>query len=85
VQQIGNYEFWTFDVEGRRVASRERFPGRPRMGLEVSSNGELLYIYNAGSTIDVYDAETYEFLRTVTFNADMTGFLMIPEGTGPRT
>ncbi len=84
VQRIGNYEFWTFDVEGRRVLSRERFAGRPRMGLEVSSNGELLYIYNAGSTIDVYDAESYEYLRTVTFDADMTSFVMIPEGTGPR-
>ncbi len=84
VQQIGNYEFWTFDLEGRRVESRERFAGRPRMGLEVSSNGELLYIYNAGSTIDVYDAESYEFIRTVTFDADMTSFVMIPEGTGPR-
>ena len=85
VQRIGNYEFWTFDLEGRRVESRERFPGRPRMGLEVSSNGELLYIYNAGSTIDVYDADSYEFLRTVTFDADMTSFVMIPEGTGPRS
>ena len=84
VQQIGNYEFWTFDVEGQRVESRQRFPGRPRMGLEISSNGELLYIYNAGSTIDIYDADSYEFIRTVTFDADMTDFLMIPEGTGPR-
>ena len=84
VQQIGNYEFWTFDIEGRRVESRQRFPGRPRMSLEISSNGELLYIYNAGATIDVYDAATYEFLRTVTFDADMTSFVMIPEGTGPR-
>ena len=84
VQQIGNYEFWTFDIEGRRVESRQRFPGRPRMGLEISSNGELLYIYNAGATIDVYDADTYQLLRTVTFDADMTSFVMIPEGTGPR-
>ena len=84
VQQIGNYEFWTFDVEGQRVESRQRFPGRPRMGLEISSNGELLYIYNAGSTIDVYDAGSYEFLRTIAFDADMTSFVMIPEGTGPR-
>ena len=82
VQQIGNYEFWTFDLEGRRVENRERFAGRPRMGLEVSSNGELLYIYNAGATIDVYDADSYEFIRTVTFDADMTSFVMIPEGTG---
>ena len=84
VQQIGNYEFWTFDVEGQRVESRQRFPGRPRMSLEVSSNGEFLYIYNAGATIDIYDADSYEFIRTVTFDADMTDFLMIPEGTGPR-
>ena len=84
VQQIGNYEFWTFDVEGRRVESRQRFAGRPRMGLEISSNGELLYIYNAGSTIDVYDADSYEFVRTVAFDADMTSFVMVPEGTGPR-
>ena len=83
VQQIGNYEMWTFDLEGRRVESRQRFAGRPRMSLEVSSNGELLYIYNAGSTIDVYDADTYEFLRTVAYDADMTSFIMIPEGTGP--
>ena len=83
VQQIGNYEFWTFDLEGRRVESRQRFAGRPRMSLEVSSNGELLYIYNAGGTIDVYDADTYEFLRTVAYDADMTSFIMIPEGTGP--
>ena len=85
VQQIGNYEFWTFDVEGRRVESRQRFAGRPRMGLDISSNGELLYIYTAGASIDVYDADSYEFLRTVAFDADMTGFLMIPEGTGPRS
>ena len=82
VQQIGNYEFWTFDLDGRRVENRQRFAGRPRMGLEVSSNGELLYIYNAGATIDVYDADSYEFIRTVTFDADMTSFVMIPEGTG---
>ena len=83
VQQIGNYEFWTFDLEGRRVESRHRFAGRPRMGLAVSSNGELLYVYNAGATIDVYDAGTYEKLRTVAYDADMTEFLMIPEGVGP--
>lgn len=82
VQEIGNYEFWTFDLQGRRVESRHRFPGRPRMALEVSSNGELLYVYNAGATIDVYDADTYELLRTVVYEADMTDFVMIPEGMG---
>ena len=38
-QQVGNYEFWTYDLEGRRVAQRTQFRGRPRMGLTPSSNG----------------------------------------------
>ena len=76
--EIGFYEFWTFDLEGRRVASRVEFPGRPRMSLLPSSNGELLYIYNAGNTIDVYDADTHELLRTVWLDADMTRFLLVP-------
>ena len=77
--EIGFYEFWTFDLEGRRVESRVEFPGRPRMALQPSSNGELLYIYNAGNTIDVYDAETHELLRTVWLDADMTRFILVPE------
>ena len=76
--EIGFYEFWTFDLEGRRVESRVEFPGRPRMSLVPSSNGELLYIYNAGNTIDVYDADTHELLRTVWLDADMTRFLLVP-------
>ncbi len=76
--EIGLYEFWTFDVEGRRVERRVEFPGRPRMALQPSSNGELLYIYNAGNTIDVYDAETLEPLRTVWLDADMTRFILVP-------
>ena len=76
--EIGFYEFWTFDLEERRVESRVEFPGRPRMALQPSSNGELLYIYNAGNTIDVYDAETHELLRTVWLDADMTRFVLVP-------
>lgn len=76
--QIGFYEFWTFDLEGRRVESRVEFPGRPRMAMVPSSNGELLYIYNAGNTIDVYDADTHDLLRTVWLDADMTRFILVP-------
>ncbi len=80
--EIGSYQFWTFDLEGRRVESRVEFPGRPRMSLLPSSNGELLYVYNAGNTIDVYDAATHELLRTVWLDADMTRFLLVP-GSAP--
>jgi WD40 repeat protein len=77
-QQIGDYEVWTFDLENRRVASRRSFPGRPRMSLQPSSNGRFLYIYNAGNTIDVYDAESFDFVRTVELDADMTAFVVLP-------
>lgn len=75
---IGRYEFWEFDLPGERVAKRVPFDGRPRMSLHVSADGESLYVYRAGNTIDVYDAETFELLRTVEFDADMLGTVVIP-------
>jgi hypothetical protein len=50
------------------------------MGLQVSADGLKLYIHVAGNTIDVYDSSTFEFLRTVTFDEDMTGVAVIPQG-----
>ena len=78
--EIGRYEFWEFDLVNRRVAQRVPFTGRPRMGLQVSADGQKLYIHVAGNTIDVYDSSTFEFLRTVTFDEDMTGVAVIPQG-----
>jgi hypothetical protein len=79
LSQIGRYEFWEFDIPGQRVLRRQPFRGRPRMGLRVSADGSKLYVYVAGPTIDVYDARTFEFLRTVTFDEDMAmGVAVIP-------
>ena len=77
-QEVGNYQFWEFDLEGRRVERKVQFDGRPRMGLIPSSNGRLLYIYNAGNTIDIYDAATFQHLRQVELDADMTAFVLLP-------
>ncbi len=76
-QDIGRYEFWKFDLEGRKLAGRAEFKGRPRMSLKTSSNGKVLYIYNAGETIDLWDAETYRYLRTITLEGDMTSELFV--------
>lgn len=77
LQQIGRYEFWAFDLEAKKLLNRTPFEGRPRMSLKVSSNGKLLYIFNAGATIDVYEAATYKYLRTVQMDADQTTTLFI--------
>jgi hypothetical protein len=77
MQQIGRYEFWAFDVAQKKLLGRTTFEGRPRMALRVSSNGRLLYIFQAGATIDVYDAASYKLLRTIEMNADQTTNLFI--------
>jgi hypothetical protein len=76
-EEIGRYEFWKFDLEHRKFAGRTEFRGRPRMGLKTSSNGKILYIYVAGNTIDLYDADTYQYLRTITLDGDMTTELFV--------
>ncbi|MGH9255778.1 MAG: YncE family protein [Vicinamibacterales bacterium] len=77
MQQIGRYEFWAFDVQQKKLVSRTPFDGRPRMALRVSSNGRLLYVFQAGATIDVYDVASYKRLRTIEMNADQTTNLFI--------
>ena len=77
LQQIGRYEFWAFDLEQKKLINRTEFAGRPRMALRVSSNGKLLYIYQAGATIDVYEAASYRYLRTIEMTADQTTSLFI--------
>ena len=81
---VGRYEFWTIDLEQRKITSRAEFAGRPRMALKTSSNGKLLYIYQAGHTIDLYDAATYKYLRTIELDGDVTtGFFVVPrQATG---
>lgn len=83
-RDIGNYYFWTFDLENKRVEKKVEFKGRPRMGLTASSNGQLLYIHTAGSTIDLYRTSDFQKVGTVTLAADMTSFvLMPPQGPAP--
>ncbi len=84
LQQIGRYEFWTFDLEQKKLLNRIDFAGRPRMALRVSSNGKLLYIFSAGATIDVYEAATFKYLRTIEMNADQTTNLFVLPRSDPR-
>jgi DNA-binding beta-propeller fold protein YncE len=78
LQTIEDYELWTFDLESYRVISRTPFKGRPRMGMRVSSSGQVIYIHTAGNTIDLHDATTFAKLRTIELDGDMTGFVLVP-------
>jgi DNA-binding beta-propeller fold protein YncE len=82
--EVGNYQFWTFDLESRRVLGKTEFPGRPRMGLIVSSNGTQLYITTAGSTIDQYSTQGFKHLGTLNLGADMTNVIIVPRPAPAR-
>jgi hypothetical protein len=84
LQEIGRYEFWTFDLDRHNVV-KTQFEGRPRMALRTSTNGKLLYVYQAGATIDMYDASNYKHLRTLTLDADETTDLIVVPAESPRT
>lgn len=84
LSEIGHYEFWEFDLVNERVSRRQPFAGRPRMGLQISADGTKLYVHVAGNTLDVYDAATFELLRTVELDEDMTGVAIIPGAGGGR-
>ena len=78
LSRIGHYEFWTFDLAGRQLENRQVIEGRPRMALQPSTNGRILYVHQAGNTIDLYEAATYRYLRTITLDGDMTNLLVVP-------
>ena len=78
LKRIGHYEIWTFDLEGRQVERREVIEGRPRMSLAVSTNGQIVYVHQAGATIDLLEASTYRYLRTISLDGDMTNLFLVP-------
>ncbi|MBM3780990.1 MAG: hypothetical protein FJW29_04835 [Acidobacteria bacterium] len=83
---IGRWEFWTFDLEKGSVVSRGEFQSRPRVVPRVSSNGKVIYVYVAGDTIDLYEAATYRYLRTIHLNADQTTeMFVVPPAVPART
>jgi DNA-binding beta-propeller fold protein YncE len=71
-EELGNHQFWVVDLREHRVLRKVPFEGRPRMAIRTSSNGKVIYIYEAGPTIDLYDAADFKYLRTITLDSDMT-------------
>lgn len=77
--EIGRHELWTIDMAARAVTKRVEVPTRTRMQMRTSSTG-LLYVYEAGSTIEVYSADATTRLRTIQLDSDMmyATFVIVP-------
>jgi hypothetical protein len=85
VATIGRHELWTIDMEARRVTRRVEVPTRTRMQMRTSSNG-LLYLYEAGRTIEVFSADAATRLRTIELDSDMMygTFTIVPASSSVR-
>ena len=71
-------EFWVFDITARKLVRKHEFESRTRFNFTISSDGKQLYIYGAGPTIEVYDAESFKLQRVITFDGDtITGMLVL--------
>jgi len=70
-------EFWVFDIATRKLVKKYEFPTRTRFSFALSGNGKQLYIYGAGPTIEIYDAETFKQQRIITFDGDATTGMLV--------
>ncbi len=83
--EIGRHELWMIDMAARAVTRRVEVPTRTRMQMRTSSTG-LLYLYEAGRTIEVYSADAATLLRTIELDSDMmyATFVIVPGAPAAR-
>jgi DNA-binding beta-propeller fold protein YncE len=70
-------EFWVFDIPSRKLIKKHEVDTRSRFNFTLSSDGRSLYIYGAGPTIEIYDAETFKLQRVIRFDGDTTTQLLV--------
>ena len=73
-------EFWTFDINSKRLVKTQEFDGRSRFDFSLSSDGKLVYIFGAGNTVEMYDAATYKLVKDLDVNTDMTSNMLVLPG-----
>jgi len=65
-------EWWVWDIENHKVIQKNDFDTRPTFRFAVGGDGKRLYLYGAGSTLEVWDAETLESRKLIYLNRDTT-------------
>lgn len=81
---IGKHELLSIDLVKQTMTGRVEVPTRTRMQMRTSSGG-LLYIYEAGRTIEIYSADARTRLRTIELDSDMMygTFVIAPGPAAP--
>jgi DNA-binding beta-propeller fold protein YncE len=65
-------EWWVWDLEKHEVVRKKEFDSRPTFKFAVGGDGKWLYLYGAGSTLEIWDAHTLESKKLIYLNKDTT-------------
>jgi DNA-binding beta-propeller fold protein YncE len=70
-------EWWVWDIATHTVIKKKEFDSRPTFRFSVGGDGSKLYVYGAGSTVEVFDAKTLESKKVIYLNKDTTTNLIM--------
>jgi hypothetical protein len=65
-------EWWVWDLKNHNVIKKKEFESRPTFRFSVGGSGKKLYMYGAGSTLEIFDADTLESRKVIYLNKDTT-------------
>jgi hypothetical protein len=65
-------EWWVWDIPNHSVIKRKEFESRPTFRFAVGGDGKKLYLYGAGSTLEIFDSQTLESRKLIFLNKDTT-------------
>jgi hypothetical protein len=65
-------EWWVWDIPTHTVIRKKTFDSRPTFKFGVGGDGKHLYLYGAGSTLEIFDADTLESQKLIYLNKDTT-------------
>jgi DNA-binding beta-propeller fold protein YncE len=74
-------EWWVWDLDNHKVILKKEFDTRPTFRFAVGGDGKKLYLYGAGSTLEVWDAATLESRKLIYLNRDTTTNLITVPAT----
>jgi hypothetical protein len=70
-------EWWVWDIATHTVIKKKEFDSRPTFRFSVGGDGTKLYVYGAGSTVEIFDAKTLESRKVIYLNKDTTTNLIM--------
>jgi hypothetical protein len=65
-------EWWTWDLQTHRVINKAPLEARTTFSFGISGDGNKLYLYGAGSTLEIFNAHTLKSEKLLFLNKDLT-------------